>query len=91
MPDYFLGKVDQVIGPDQNFVMIGLVFLRNHARVRQLAECFGIALESYRIGLHRLVQELAHTRDDRARIEPPAQKRAERDIADEMQLDALSQ
>ena len=71
--------------------MIGLVLLRNHARVRQLAECFGIALESYRVGFDGLVQELAHECDYRAGVESSAQKRAERDVAHEVQLDALSQ
>ncbi len=70
-------------------VVIGLVQARDLARVGHLGEV--LLVEADRERLDRLRAHLAHDRDDRGRIDPARQERAQRDVRDQAHLHRLEQ
>ena len=71
--------------------MICRKFLCDNSRVRQFIIKPVGTLESYRVGLDRLIGHRSHSRDNRAGIDSTAQESPQRHIADEPDADTLEQ
>ena len=72
----------EVLVVDQDLVMVGAEELRGAPRVLELVEA-GIVLVADAEGLDRAVEDGGHDGHDRARIDAPAQERAEGDVGHE--------
>src|SRR5438445_9378331 len=70
--------------------MVGPKLVCDHTGIRKFAERLPLAFKSYRVSLHRLIQELTHYRNNGAGIEPSAQERSEWNVTDEVHLHALA-
>ena len=71
-------------------MVLGPEALRDRPRVRPLVEAVSV-VEADRERLHRLAHHARHQRDDRARVDAAAEKRAQRNVGDQPAPDRLLQ
>ncbi len=77
--------------PHDDFVVIGAEFIGDDPRVGQLVVKRVLAFESDRVGFDGAIARTRHGRDDGARIDSAAEKRAERNVADHLRAHRLQQ
>src|SRR5579872_6158429 len=83
MPDQLRQKVAH-FWPNNDFVMLCPEGFGDEVRVRQFVVVAVLALVANGVSLHGPSREPRHRRDDHARVDPSAEKGAERNIADEL-------
>ena len=89
MPDQALDQVDR-LGLDDELVVVGGVALCHQPPVWPLVEALAV-LEADGEGLHRPVELRRHDPDHGARVDPAAQKGAERHVGDQPAPDRVLQ